>query len=396
MGIYDGILGRPSAPAPQQSAPIGPLGYAAEGFALGQQQRQDKSQAQGIIQQAQGQFQAIGTPEALQMSDLLARDPQTAGAMARQAGGFGKLAEGYQAKAYQETIGQIFNSGGGFRDAIEAGVPPDLALEAQIKMNKANEVGPVQGVFDPSTGMTTTELRGDAIGKPQRPAGGLNVTLPDGTRISQGGSGVGGLQKGTQKALEGDIVKTDEAQFRLNNAVTKYSPDLLTAGGKGKARWSGWLQFLGVDLSEEQLAHLKKSKDFENALSRFSSEAIHEKAGSAMSEQELKVILPGIPNYEMNSTDFEMSVANTSRELMAFNRRRRYLLSTQQIGARYNFTGGNSHMGIGEFNRLYSKRRSEIWKQVSGESPDSPKGELIQITNDRIEAELDSGDIDGW
>lgn len=236
----------------------------------------------------------------------------------------------------------------------------DLNQKARIALGGAPDPGQLEKVVGPD-GKPVNVRRADALGKqpyekPNNPnsydefvraqkdpqfaqflkerKGGLSVTLPDGTVISQGEAF--GLGKPAMNNLGEQYTNAVAGLHRLQTVQATTDPQFLTYVGKAKGMWNSFKskapEVMG-NLSGEQKEYLTRYSTWRvNTLDNL-NRYIKEITGAAMSAQEAERITKSMPNEDDDEVSFAAKTSAVMKQLSLGAARASYLLAnpTQSI-----------------------------------------------------------------
>lgn len=162
---------------------------------------------------------------------------------------------------------------------------------------------------------------------------GMDITLPDGTKISTGVKrGAGDVQKPTAAALEKKLLTASEGLARLSEIQARFKPEYQTFATKGSAWWTALKEKAGRDIDSDEKAQLAEYSAYKrDAISNLSL-YIKDVTGAQMSEPEAKRIRKGMPDpgegiFDGDSpTEFQSKMTATTKALRAAAARSHYAL----------------------------------------------------------------------
>lgn len=162
----------------------------------------------------------------------------------------------------------------------------------------------------------------------------------------------GGMEKGTRKEVEGDLIVTQQQLSRLYQVRGSFDPEYLRVGGKVYAKWlkakdQGWIPFMNTQLDPEEKQYLEGYSQFYRRAWSNANAYIKLITGAQMSEVEAQRIMRAMPNPGkdnpfggMSPTEFQAVLDDVIYESELAQARHKYLLekgfSEQQIADELN------------------------------------------------------------
>ena len=426
MGVYDSFLGRgqqQQGPPPRQPA-IGPNGMLSRGFARQAYKTEQNQAGTSIAQEAQRRFQAIGTPEALQMAQMIGSNPQAAGSIAQQAGGWSKLAQGMQAQAQEgrqnQLVSQALQQGGSADEVanrlLQSGVDPALAMKVGAQVQKMNDPGSLIKGYGPQGNPGFFDRQGNRVDGVTPDFGGemIEVVGADGqrVRVSKGG-GRGGqgsnatdLVKKSITDIQGEVIDLNASRSRLGYIMDSYDEDFLTFQGRMKG--------FGLELADKAGwdAVVDENSDFYDGLVTFRqdtfdfiNEEVNRLTGAAMGEKEAVRIIGALPNPKMGPRQFRKALERRIYKVDNLIRRHHYMLAKNKIndGFRYLKKGENGKMQGQEspisetgWNMMVDNRADAIAREMKAAGSELSGDELTKESYLQANEEMEKQDFSRW
>jgi len=197
-------------------------------------------------------------------------------------------------------------------DALNAAAAYAKATKGEkptLRMVPVDGGGEQLAMIDPYTGKITGRIGG------VKPPSGFGVEIgPDGTvRFTQGAGA--GLEKGTKKDIEGDIVTLSNQISMLDQASATYDPTLLTYGAELENLFGTTLAKINPDaLSADQKERLGRRTQFIRGIQQTFSTLLNELSGAAVSNFELG----NARKYSVNPNDDPISFEAKLRDQRGF------------------------------------------------------------------------------
>jgi hypothetical protein len=357
---------------------------------------------------ASDRFRQIGTPQAMQAADLIAKNPRAFAMEAEQFGGPARMEQFYKAQAMQEQAGQSLSrsgTGNQFADQLLADgaeLPFALSMAEQIQglQSQAAERDIRNDVNGRPRYTDTGELvYGDV--EPQQKDGMRIITRPDGsTEVVMGGGGSSELTRGTVTQFQKDATAADDALSRLAGIRTAYH----AAGGddalKYTTRWEDNARRLLHKLNVWEMdAGTAKGMSARTAFIARTldnlNRTIKEITGAQMNKDEAKRIIPTQANPNMSGPEF-VTMLDVAEDLITAGRDRRlYLLKRGIIGPTHDFKdkadGVPAGWDIDTFEAKREARAQALIGEYEAQFPDEDERGITQRVSDQLERELQAG-----
>jgi len=398
-----GIFGVQVEPQPGVS-PSGGFGRVMSHLGRANTALREAGAGRSVAEHAVGSLQAIGSQRAQRLAQLVQTNPQAAGMIVRDAGGWGNLlAQLRSEQAASESAAQSQRANDAAALALRHGGRPDLASLAAIspemasnvaKMLEGDEPSPAwKKVKDPSSATGWSWQNVNATGGPHAAAGPSGISLETdaegGLSFRQGA----GIDFGAEanNDLETAIVSGYNQLGRLDQMIEEYDESALQYGPlvKDWLRTKAWKTGY-LDISDETAEQMSDRQIFRAVTLENLNKYIHEMTGAQANSEEIKRMVVTQPNFEMAGPVFKKFLGAKRRLIMDTMRRTEYLYRTGQIQDGHDFNA-DTPMSVERFQEIRNRRGDQLAEIFSEQHPDASREEIQQLVLAELEKELKSG-----
>lgn len=228
--------------------------------------------------------------------------------------------------------------------------------------------------------------RAEAIGQPGKPGSGMSLTSDGqgGFTLTQGrgnNATQNGLDKATNRKIEGQKFDAVETLARVNKTATTFKPEFLETSTKLSTIWSSAKEKAGVKLNEGEKQELIEYSEFKQAAFADMNLTMNILSGAAVSDQEFARMTQQMPNAGSGIFDGDSpTVFKTKMDAIQRDQKRAIM--------RYNYALKNNQdplatgIELADVDALYDRRGAELEGIIKQQNPN--------ISEDVLELEVRS------